>query len=77
MQVIFHVKKIVSQRACYCYIIENLPEVVVKEFTDLLETMPEENPYTVIKQTSKFNETILHDLLNNMELDNQTPFPIT
>lgn len=52
MQVIFNARKIVSQRACYCYIIEKLPAEVAKEVTDLLETMLKEILYDTLKNKS-------------------------
>lgn len=71
-------KKIVLQRARYCYLVEKLPAEVVKEVTDILKTMPEENCYdklkmAIIKQTGISNETMLRDLFTWVELGDWTP----
>lgn len=48
LHAIFNDKKITSR---YVYVVEKLPLDVVTEVVDLLEEMPEETPYDILKNT--------------------------
>ena len=78
LQSLFSAKRITSQRTRYIYLVQNLPMDIAQEVQDLLDPMPEENPYdtlkaAILKRTGKSNESNLRDLFNNLELGYRTP----
>ena len=78
MQALFNSKGITSQRTKYAFLVEKLPGEVANEVTDLLDPMPEDRPYdilkaAILKRTGKSDESKLRDLFNNIELGHRTP----
>ena len=78
LQSLFSAKRITSQRTRYIYLVQNLPMDIAQEVQDLLDPVPEENPYdilkaAILKRTGKSNENNLRDLFNNLELGHRTP----
>lgn len=78
IQALFDAKRITSQRTKYCYLVEKLPADVVEEVADLLENVPEDNPYdelkkAILRRTGFSNETRLRNLFTQVELGDRTP----
>ncbi|CAE1255955.1 unnamed protein product [Acanthosepion pharaonis] len=78
IQALFDAKRITSQRTRYCYLVEKLPADIVEEVMDLLENVPDDNPYdrlkeAILKRTSASNEAMLRNLFTQVELGDRTP----
>lgn len=56
-------------RIRYCFIVMKLSTEVIEELTNLLESIAKENPYGT-------NETMMRDLIINMELVSKTPYQL-
>ncbi|CAE1319646.1 unnamed protein product [Acanthosepion pharaonis] len=75
---LFDAKRITSQRTRYCYLVEKLPADIVEEVMDLLENVPDDNPYdrlkeAILKRTGASNEAMLRNLFTQVELGDRTP----
>ncbi|CAE1304834.1 unnamed protein product [Acanthosepion pharaonis] len=78
IQALFDAKRITSQRTRYCYLVEKLPADNVEEVMDLLENVPDDNPYdrlkeAILKRTGASNEAMLRNLFTQVELGDRTP----
>ena len=78
MQALFSAKRITSQRTKFTYLVEKLPGEIAAEVTDILDPMPEHQPYdtlkeAIIKRIGKSDEAKLRELFNNVQLENRTP----
>ncbi|CAE1282836.1 unnamed protein product [Acanthosepion pharaonis] len=78
IQALFDAKRITSQRTRYCYLVEKLPADIVEEVMDLLENVPDDNPYdrlkeAILKRTGASNEAMLRNLFTQVELGDRTP----
>ncbi|CAE1283820.1 unnamed protein product [Acanthosepion pharaonis] len=65
-------------RTRYCYLVEKLPADIVEEVMDLLENVPDDNPYdrlkeAILKRTGASNEAMLRNLFTQVELEDRTP----
>lgn len=77
-EAIFQAKHIHSQTARYAYVVEKLPPEIAADVLDLLEAVPAQNPFDVLKEaiiyrTGKSHERRLHDLFNTVQLGDSRP----
>ncbi|CAE1163767.1 unnamed protein product [Acanthosepion pharaonis] len=68
LEAIFSVRKITSQQAKFVNVVQVLPPSVVDEVADILEHVPEQEPYTrlkdaILKRTGRSDEELLRELL--------------
>ncbi|CAE1312480.1 unnamed protein product [Acanthosepion pharaonis] len=78
IQTLFDAKRITSQRTRYCYLVEKLQADIVEEVMDLLENVPDDNPYdrlkeAILKRSGASNEVMLRNLFTQVELGDRTP----
>lgn len=50
LEAIFQVRKITAQKQKFCYLVPALPPAIVDEVSDLLEAIPDEDPYSHLKE---------------------------
>ncbi|CAE1299721.1 unnamed protein product [Acanthosepion pharaonis] len=82
LSAIFQAKRIQSQSARFAYVVEKLPPDIASEVTDLLDNVPTENPFDVLKEaiiyrTGKSEERRINDLFNTLQLDQSKSNPTT
>lgn len=78
LEAIFAVRKITSQQTRFVNVIQALPPSVVDEVADILENVPEENPYSclrdaILKRTGRSDEDLLRELFSNVTRGDRTP----
>lgn len=78
IEAIFNVRRITGQRVKYGHIASVLPPPIVEVVSDLLETVPEHDPYTVLKETilkrtGRSEEALIRELFSNITRDDRTP----
>lgn len=78
VEAFFRFRKITSQPTMFSYVATQLPTDIASEVIDVLDPMPEENPYdkikaAVLKRTMASDESRLQQLLSGVELGDRTP----
>ncbi|CAE1271065.1 unnamed protein product [Acanthosepion pharaonis] len=75
---IFQAKRIQSQSARFAYVVEKLPPDIASEVSDLLDNVPTENPFDVLREPiiyriGKSEERRINDLFNTLQPDQSKP----
>ncbi|CAH8441803.1 unnamed protein product, partial [Dicrocoelium dendriticum] len=75
---IFRFRKITSQSTMFSYVTAHLPTHVASEVIDILDPMPTDSPYdilkaAILKRTTSSDESRLQQLLSGVELGDRTP----
>lgn len=78
IEAVFVTRHITSQSTKFLYVIQSLPGDVAAEVEDLLENIPSENPYDVLRtaiitRTGQSETKMLRDLFTTVELGDRTP----
>ncbi|CAE1227778.1 unnamed protein product [Acanthosepion pharaonis] len=78
LEAIFSVRKITSQQAKFVNVVQVLPPSVVDEVADILEHVPEQEPYTrlkeaILKRTGRSDEELLRELFTHVTRGDRTP----
>lgn len=76
LQAIFMARSVTLQKRKFTYVIEKLPTKVASEVLDLLDTVPEGNPYNMLRQTilhlaGESEEKKLLNLFSNVSIGNR------
>lgn len=74
----FHARRITSQSARYYYLVEALPTPIAEQLVDLIDPIPEVNPYESLKaalleRTTASEDLRLQHLLSGVEIGDRTP----
>lgn len=75
---IFQAKKITSQTARFAYVVEKLPPEIAIEISDLLDNIPIDKPFDVLREAiiyriGKSEERRINDLFNTLQLGQSKP----
>ena len=75
---VFNTRRITSQRDRFSYVVEALPDSVASEVLDVLDNVPPENPYevlksTIIKRTAASDSQTLRQLFTTLSLGDRKP----
>ncbi|CAE1297561.1 unnamed protein product [Acanthosepion pharaonis] len=78
LEAIFSVRRITSQQAKFANVVQVLPPSVVDEVADILEHVPEQEPYTrlkdaILKRTGRSDEELLRELFTHVTRGDRTP----
>ncbi|KER32285.1 hypothetical protein T265_12839, partial [Opisthorchis viverrini] len=78
VEAVFATRRITSQVTRFSYVVQHPLCDVAREFEDLLEDIPKENPYdalraAVISRTGKSENKVLRDLFTTVELGDRSP----
>ncbi|CAE1297154.1 unnamed protein product [Acanthosepion pharaonis] len=78
LEAIFSVRRITSQEAKFANVVQVLPPSVVDEVADILEHVPEQEPYTrlkdaILKRTGRSDEELLRELFTHVTRGDRTP----
>ena len=78
IEVLFKARRISSELARYSYLVEALPFDVITAVEDLLEKIPEPDPYTqlktaILQRVAKSSERKLRELFTTLELGDERP----
>ncbi|CAE1318276.1 unnamed protein product [Acanthosepion pharaonis] len=78
LEAIFSVRRIASQQSKFTNIVQVLPPKVVDEVADILENVPEQEPYTrlkdaILKRTGRSDEDLLWELFTHVTRGDRTP----
>ncbi|CAE1312481.1 unnamed protein product [Acanthosepion pharaonis] len=78
IQALFDAKRITSPENPVLLLSGKLPADIVEEVMDLLENVPDDNPYdrlkeAILKRTGASNEAMLRNLFTQVELGDRTP----
>lgn len=78
IEAVFTTRRITNQSTKFLYVIQSLPGDVAAEVEDLLENIPPENPYDVLRaaiisRTGQSETKMLRDLFTTVELGDRTP----
>ena len=78
MEASFKTAGIFNENTKYNYVVSSLDQATAKQLADIIETIPESTPYTIVKESAirRFSDIIeqkLGSLLTGMELGDQKP----